>query len=483
MHLRLLILFLFISCFVAAQNNSVDTTRKPCITAIGQSFGNIASAKIDGKVGSLKSSDGKLELRFPEGSLANETTISIQSVNNSLTENNEGAYQLEPSGIRFAKPIQLIFRYTNPNQEMHNIATQDKDGRWWILNKIIVDTIAKTISGFIPHFSHWALFEKLVLKPKQASIKTGATIQLSIYEYSEDKDLLDDLKKPSDPNKNYSSDADLLTPLVETHGNSVDAADLPDLGKSSDADLLKDLKPNYSILNVTVNGIENGNSEVGTIANKKKLAFIYTAPGTPPEQNPVGVTVKLQGISYNKGIKRTRSLYLTSNIKILGNGYLFTYIHKNFAGCFHYIDSSSCIVRFDSKSATLSDVTNYKPWSDWDPCTKCNNEWLNKESFKANVEIWGMAGAKITPASKENPFATVYVSLMPSFGNTPSQRVACPKSPVVMMPSMPVPADPKYIHFETDGADIIVHYLGISGKNIISKKVKNEETIIRVTKL
>ena len=77
----------------------------------------------------------------------------------------------------------------------------------------------------------------------------------------------------------------------------------------------------------------------------------------------------------------------------------------------------------------------------------------------------------------------VYVDLLPAFGNSPASERQCPKSPKVVIPSMALPADPKYIHFETDGNDIIVHYLGESGKNMISKKIRNEETIIKVTRL
>src|ERR1700690_3315601 len=113
------------SSLVVAQNNSkADTNPKPFITVIGKPFGNIASAKIDSKGGKLQSVDGGLEVIVPDNALDSEITISIQSTHNDLNENDEEAYQLEPSGIKFKKPLQLIFHYTdaNENSDLKSIA-------------------------------------------------------------------------------------------------------------------------------------------------------------------------------------------------------------------------------------------------------------------------------------------------------------------------------------------------------------------------
>ena len=40
---------------------------------------------------------------------------------------------------------------------------QDDKGQWYGLNKFTLDTVAKTISGNINHFSVWATYDKLKL--------------------------------------------------------------------------------------------------------------------------------------------------------------------------------------------------------------------------------------------------------------------------------------------------------------------------------
>jgi hypothetical protein len=50
------------------------------------------------------------------------------------------------------------------------------------------------------------------------------------------------------------------------------------------------------------------------------------------------------------------------------------------------------------------------------------------------------------------------------------------------MPSIPLPAHPLYIHFETDGKDMIIHYAGKKARNRLSSTTKNEEFIIILRK-
>jgi hypothetical protein len=478
-HMRCVVPGLFLLLLLYQQlagQEPIDTARKPLKTKAGQPIGTPVKLKIGKRGGSISSADSKLTLVFPEGALEKETQISIQPINNTLTLQDAGAYQLEPSGIRFNKPVTIIFKYEG-DAELKGIAMQEESGQWWSLRKATIDTVAKTITGAIPHFSRWALFERLHLRPKHASLRINKSLSLVVIEYSQDEELLKDLPK-SNP-----ADAQSLAPMSQSQGVSADGDYLPPLPKPSE-DELPPLPVNYKVVSWTVNSITDGNSEVGRISNKQKKACTYTAPGDEPSQNPVAVTAKLEGLSYTPtGGRKMRTLFLTSNIRIIGNGYRFTYIHKNFAGCFDTIDSSSCMIQPRNNTVVLSNIINYKAWSDWDPCTNCNYEWLNKETFKANVEINGMSSATVTPATETDPFTKYFIKLTPAFGNTPSQRVSCPKSPSYTVPSVPVAAQPAYIHFESDGTDIIIHYFGVTARNVLSKKTNGEEVIIRIVKL
>lgn len=440
------IIYFFLPINIYAQTLSADTSSKSCITSPGTPFGNTSTAKMGSSGGTIKSADGKLEIVFPAGALEKETDISIQSINNKLTEENSGAYRLKPSGISFKKPVQLLFYYDgyNKNTGPKSIATQDETGRWIGLKKTETDIIGKTVSGSVLHFSDWVLFNHYDLLPAKTTVRVNESQLLEVRHLTEEGE------------KSHGGLIQFGVPLI-TEKVIVDKW--------------------------TVNGIQMGNAETGIIQESGRRWGIYVAPAKVPSQNPVAITAYFSGKYFELAGPMYKNFSLTSSILVKDFGYRFTYTHKNFAGCFHTIDSSSCIVKLDGPTAIISDIINYKPWSDWDPCTKCNSEYTNKETFKANVEIWGMAGSKITAPTKEKPMIEVYITLLPSFGNTPAQWQQCPKSPRIEVPSFALSADPKYIHFEINGNEIIVHYFGITGKNFISKKVKNEETIIKVEKL
>lgn len=104
------IALLFIAVSAIAQNGP-DTTAGPVITAIGKPDGAKTEIKINKDGSSLQSSDGMVALIIPEGAVPKNTVISIQPISNLMANGNGKAYRLEPSGIKFKKPLQLIFNY------------------------------------------------------------------------------------------------------------------------------------------------------------------------------------------------------------------------------------------------------------------------------------------------------------------------------------------------------------------------------------
>ncbi len=160
--------YLFFSFAVSAQKNAAaDTTAGSVITKAGKSEGEKTEINVTkNEGGSIKSSDGKIELIIPEGAVSKKTLITIEPVTNLMANGNGKAYHLEPSGIQFEKPLQLILHYDeeqikDSTQLLLGIAMQDESGQWFGLKEFSIDTIAKTISGNINHFSTWAAFEKL----------------------------------------------------------------------------------------------------------------------------------------------------------------------------------------------------------------------------------------------------------------------------------------------------------------------------------
>jgi hypothetical protein len=236
-----------------------------------------------------------------------------------------------------------------------------------------------------------------------------------------------------------------------------------------------------------VNDIENGDAVNGKISFKDftshGMLATYIAPATIPPINPVKVTVEMDGpITLNNGVT-LGSVSASAHITVIGDQYHFTYIHIDEGdGCYFLVDSSSCIVNMEKTNVSISNIINYKPWSDWPNCDKCKWEWTNKQTIKGLVEINGMASAMVTPPNDQGSATKVYISLVPAMGNTPSAIAHC-KGGDHTIPSMPLPADPKYINFDIDGDDLVIHYQGKTARNELVVERHNEKTMIYVYKI
>ena len=453
MRVNCLLLLFFINVCTFAQTKVVSANAKPLITPFGQPVGDSVIKRIDTKGGIVKSADGKFEVIFPADAVDTETFVSMRPIHNQLTEDDDGSYQLEPSGIIFKKPVQLVFHYADGNEaaDLKSVAWQDDKGQWHRLRSTVTDTIQKTITASTIHFSRWAKFSRLYIDPSSTSVKVNKTVRLMIREYglaptSSDND--DELLAP--PAKEGNDDGLLATPGMH---------------------------PNFYTSDWTVNGIVNGKPEIGTLKlneNKNSYGAEYKAPAVVPDNNPVAVSVQIYSDQPNK------KLLLTSNITVIGGKYHFTYIHIDEGdGCFALVDSSSCIVNLETENPTITDIINYPPWSDWPNCSKaCKTEWTNKESVKGLVEINGLATSKITPPAKKGGVTGVFIELVPAMGNTASAIEHC-KDGDHKIPSQPVPADPKYISFDIiDRDNLMIHFGGKSGTNDLVVQGRKEKTMI-----
>ena len=101
--------------------------------------------------GTIISTDGKLDLEFPQGALSSNTNISVQAVTNKAPGAIGNAYRFGPAGTLVNMPVTMIMHYTSDNVAgslpmFLGIAFQDTDQKWYDLRKYTVDTINKTIS-------------------------------------------------------------------------------------------------------------------------------------------------------------------------------------------------------------------------------------------------------------------------------------------------------------------------------------------------
>ena len=434
----IVLLFSFISVNVSAQNNNAaeDTIAKPAITAAGKPDGEKTEMKIGKGGGSFTSSDGKVRLIIPEGAISKKTTFSIQPVTNMIPNGNSKAYQMEPSGINFQKPLQLIFSY-NDNEtqgnspELLGIAMQDNKGQWSSLNKAVTDTVSKTLTAAIHHFSTYVNFRWAKIYPSSARVKVNGSLRLNIR---------------------------ALVPLDED-GEGDELSSLGGVEKQQ-------------VIKWSVNNIPKGNSTFGLVSVSENNTAIYQAPAQVPAQNPVAVTAEQQ--SSTSFLNRYNVTKLVSNITIYDDAYEVKMVSaiiggspQAWGGIVTYRDEGSFIVSLEKNKPAVINIKNQMEVM----TDNCQKIILNPNS---NTGIFHVAGArqiKVTPANPPGqPYPVVEIFFIPCPIELTRFRFICPPPPsaketvtgkidlsqMAMMMFMGKPAIPQYIKFIANDEEQII---------------------------
>jgi len=358
----------------AAQTDTTGLIITPHIaTPIGMPNAEAVTVKMNKDGGTIKSNDGRVELIIPEGALSSKTNISIQSITN-YTEGGVGsAYEFGPSGTTFSKPVQLIFHYTKEElngtlAELKSIATQSSNGKWYALKSIVVDTTAQSLTTTIEHFSSYATFDRVKLKPEQANLKVGKSIAMVVvYNNLSDSDnTATELQWPNDAAKEWTW---------------------------------------------LVNGIPNGNTTTGRITGKIN-GKQFTAPPTVPDANPVAITVNLNWL-LKTNLKTFKKISLVSNITIYDRAYHITVIgiwkdlRREAMGTDYYrkanvseqiiTDTSSFILHLNGNKSRVTNIENMFKDSVINR-GKCTLTLLNAASATGVIQIDGIESITVVPA-------------------------------------------------------------------------------------
>lgn len=375
-------IFLFITVTAPAQNvPAYDTTSRPAITKPGKPIGKIVEKMMNKDGDSLISGDGNLKLIIPPGALSKKTTISIQAMTNMMPNGNGLAYRLEPSGIQFQQPIQIVFHYdTEESKEsaqlLMGIAMQDDKGQWYGLYKFNLDTVAKTISGDINHFSVWATFNQLELISllDQKRVKVTMTCPVGIFGI--------------DMSPKQEAFQDKLTELL--YGPLVIYWQQP---KS---------------LIWRVNNVVKGNSLWGTLnvgeedESTGKKWKKYTAPGSVPGLNPVTISVELVGAHFKlNGKDQTGPLKLSLDILIYDNAYEVKIESKQQGSQYSYIDKGSFVISLNGENTKIIETVNNSP-DILDVKDECSHKVINPGANHGHIHITGTKSIKLTPAQPPN---------------------------------------------------------------------------------
>ncbi len=459
----IVLILLFISATGSAQDNAAeDTVARPAISEIGKSDGKRTEIKINKEEGSLKSSDGMVELIIPAGAVAKKTVISIQPITNLIPNGNGHAYRMEPSGIQFKKPLQLIFHYDEEEikdsmQLLLGIAMQDDKGQWYSLNKFTVDTVAKTISGNINHFSVWATFSELKLMPDEKRVKVNSQVVLFISGVSRSEKEVE---------------GDELSPL--NHWKA----------------------PVKGVWRV--NNIIKGNAKVGVLYSgvRDETTFTniainqYTAPAKLPDQNPVAVSVDLSGASImfkiNNRSVTFKKLRLVSNFLIYDDAYEVTMVSEiqdpgvgTNLGAVTYRDTGSFVVTLNGRDSRIIEKVN-RNMSSLNYSGGCCTNYKILKPGTGNIHIGGTPVIKVTPPSSPGKSAMVEISFsrVPSIFPLFQVTCQCPgdRSPttgtnakgIAMMAGI-MPAFPQFIKFEAKEGEQTILEHGKPGSELYAK--------------
>jgi len=325
---------------VDSPGNNPPNNQPPAITPVGTPVGDSVTKTIDANGGSINSDDGRMQLTIPAGALSASTDISIQSVTDETPGGIGLSYHLMPDGTTFSKPVTLTFHYTKEDVNgthpyLLYIAYQDKTLAWKAdFKKRNVDTVAKTVSLDISHFSIWTMGDRIVLNAYPYVVSEGETSALSVV--------------ISDPGDNAGS------------GVGVGGDDLPSLPVATPL-------PNDAVSNWKVNGVAGGNSNDGTVSGSGSIAT-YTAPHPINDERTVQVSAELnyQITYWNNGraVSSVNRLILFKDITLQASNFEY-HLHVEFDRTFYsttvnteYSDIADMDITIHGNDITISPATN-----------------------------------------------------------------------------------------------------------------------------
>ncbi|HMH33420.1 MAG TPA: hypothetical protein VK543_10340 [Puia sp.] len=169
-----------------AGSGSNGSNLPPAVTPIGTPVGTAVTQTIGPSGGLIISDDGNVFLTIPAGALSANTDITIQPVTNETPGGIGNSYHLMPDGTKFSKPAGLTFMYTD--EELNGshpyllfIAYQDNLNEWIAdLKDRWVDTLSKTVSMEINHFSIWSRGESMSLEADKEKLYAGENTELRL---------------------------------------------------------------------------------------------------------------------------------------------------------------------------------------------------------------------------------------------------------------------------------------------------------------
>jgi hypothetical protein len=182
-----LIILLTSLCSCKKNDPGTDKNIQGLVTEVGTEIGGAVTGKIGPSGGTLITNDGRVEFVFPAGALNMETDIVIQPVISNIPMAIGNAYRLMPGNTEFNNPVILKYHY-DPDElegtfpEAIFIAHQNAEGIWLAHGNVVTDTVSKTISAQLYHFSDWGFFSAYHMEVSAEIVEPDELVDLEMME-------------------------------------------------------------------------------------------------------------------------------------------------------------------------------------------------------------------------------------------------------------------------------------------------------------
>jgi hypothetical protein len=408
--------------------STTTTDTSIAITAVGTPIGSPVTKTIGAAGGTISSADGRIDLIIPPSALSSDLAITIQPITNECPGGLGAAYDFLPNGTKFSTPATLIFHYADSDvngsdPDLLYYATQDSTQAWNVDIEKDVDTVGKTISFDVHHFSGRGFLPGLAIHATDGkrNYQQGENGTLILVQYVKDPELAGDPQSTDDD----------------------DPPPMPD----------PKLIPTQQITSWTV----VGGSQNGTVSGSGNQV-IYTAPAKISTEKTIQVSVTVRKTIVSKSRKhvmtsfaqKTESISLNLHPPVLSFSVQLddsitgtSQVYKDL-----YHDGASFQVDIKGNTVTLSKIVNQAPTvtppfgSGGDGTAA---KWIPDSIGITNINDVNLAFAYDTTLGNKN--VTIYFDQSATV--TPSWSINSPINGKYIVDSAPVPGFPVYLFFTT----------------------------------
>lgn len=288
---RVLLCSLLIGSLAACKKNDdkpaeEEVSRPATVFEKGAPVGAAVTKLIGPAGGILTTPDGRISMTILPASIIDAIEFSIQPVMSTLPLSGDTlCYQLQPSNVKFAKPVIIQFKYADVDEdgshpELLNVAYQDEEGHWFGKQSTELDSIHKILTVTSTHFSTWGVYRSFALALDQSSLQEGQDANIWIRTVDSDKDIPE------------TDGASLISPMIG----------------------IKDYKTSKNISGWKVHGL-------GTLTpSSDKVNAILKAPDKITKSSTSTVEVTLSNLFDKKDPTRpgkTGQMILTRKVKLI----------------------------------------------------------------------------------------------------------------------------------------------------------------------